>query len=53
MRNIDLEKLEKIQARYRVANPGNTPAKYLELRAWLEANPERDGLLHAGAERIF
>ncbi len=41
MKTIDLEKFEKIQARYRVANPGDTPAKYLDLRTWLNANLQR------------
>jgi SAM-dependent methyltransferase len=40
-KTIDGEKFEKIQARYRVPNPGDTPAKYLDLRTWLSANLQR------------
>jgi SAM-dependent methyltransferase len=41
IRTIDRQKFEKIEARYRVANPGDTPAKYLNLPTWLNANLQR------------
>jgi SAM-dependent methyltransferase len=41
IKTIDREKFEKIQARYRVPNPGDTPAKYLDLPTWLSANLQR------------
>jgi SAM-dependent methyltransferase len=41
IRTIDLEKFEAIRRRYGVENPGDTPAKYLDLRTWLDANLQR------------
>jgi SAM-dependent methyltransferase len=41
IQTINHEKFEKIRTRYRVENPGDTPAKYLDLPTWLEANLQR------------
>jgi SAM-dependent methyltransferase len=41
VKTIDREKFDKIHARYRVDNPGDTPAKYLDLPTWLDANLRR------------
>ena len=38
---IDHEKFEKIRKRFHVEDPGDTPAKYLDLPTWLEANLQR------------
>jgi SAM-dependent methyltransferase len=41
MKTIDREKFEKIRRRRGVENPGDTPAKYLDLPTWLNANLQR------------
>ncbi len=41
IKTIDLEKFEKVCRRYQVENPGDTPAKYLDLPTWLNANLDR------------
>jgi SAM-dependent methyltransferase len=41
IKTIDREKFEKIRRRFHVDNPGDTPAKYLDLPTWLNANLER------------
>ena len=41
IKTIDGKQFEKIEARYRVPNPGDTPAKYLDLPTWFSANLQR------------
>lgn len=41
IKTIDREKFDKIRARFRVDDPGDTPAKYLDLPTWLGANLQR------------
>src|SRR6185295_5768133 len=41
IKTIDHEKFEKIRKRFHVEDPGDTPAKYLDLPTWMEANLQR------------
>jgi SAM-dependent methyltransferase len=41
IQTIDRDEFEKIRGRFRVNDPGETPAKYLDLVTWLEINLQR------------